>query len=599
MSQEDSMQTETRSSRRVGLTTAPMALVVLAGAFLAPRASGPSAAADPATAAVALAQSAPSTQAASAPSRPVPTPIPVQPQAIARWRDARFGMFIHWGPVSLTGKEIGWARGLEIPIDEYDALYKRFDPVSFDPDEWVSIAKAAGMKYMVLTTKHHDGFVLWDTKQTPYNIMNSPLKRDVVKELSAAARKQGIGFGTYYSTCDWHHPDFPLTSPGGKVRRPTSNLDRYTDYLKAQVKELLTNYGPLFTLWFDVPQEFDEARGQDVINMARAIQPDIVINNRTGAPGDYRTPEQFVPTTGYADDWETCMTLNDQWAYSDTDQNWKSSTTVIRMLADVASKGGNFLLNVGPDSHGVIPAASVERLRDVGKWMAVNGSAIYGTSVGPFARLSYGVATRKESRLFVHVFDWPADQQLRVPLRSPVKAASLLAQPSAPLKVRTEADRVIVEVPRTPPDPTASVVVLDLAAEPVVLPLPTSGTGVRTSASSAAGDAPASNVLDGTARGVWRAADGQKAGSIEIDLGAPTAIGAFAFDEPDVWPRVKQRYRLDVLEGSTWKTIASGPTVGHGHQANIPPTTAQRFRLAMERDDAAPSIAEWRLYRPE
>jgi alpha-L-fucosidase len=508
-------------------------------------------------------------------------------------------MFIHWGPVSLTGKEIGWARGLEIPIDEYDALYKRFDPVSFDPDEWVSIAKAAGMKYMVLTTKHHDGFVLWDTKQTPYNIMNSPLKRDVVKELSAAARKQGIGFGTYYSTCDWHHPDFPLTSPGGKVRRPTSNLDRYTDYLKAQVKELLTNYGPLFTLWFDVPQEFDEARGQDVINMARAIQPDIVVNNRSGAPGDFRTPEQFVPTTGYAGDWETCMTLNDQWAYSDTDTNWKSSTTVIRMLADVASKGGNFLLNVGPDSQGIIPAASVERLRDVGKWMSVNGASIYGTTAGPFARLSYGVATRKGNTLYLHVFDWPSNQELRVPLRSAVTRAYLLQQPNAALKVRTEADRVVIDVPKTAPDAAATVVALELGAEPVVLPLPTAGSAVRATASSAAADAPATNVLDGTAQAVWRASSDQKSAWVEIDLGAPTAIGAFAFDEPDVWPRVKQRYRLEVLEGSAWKTIASGPTVGHGHQANIPPTTAQRFRLAMERDDAAPSIAEWRLYRPE
>jgi alpha-L-fucosidase len=429
--------------------------------------------------------------------------------------------------------------------------------------------------------------------------MNSPFRRDVVKELSAAARKQGIGFGTYYSTCDWHHPDFPLTSPGGKVRRPTSNLDRYTEYLKAQVTELLTSYGPLFTLWFDVPQDFDEARGQDVINMARTLQPDIVVNNRSGAPGDYRTPEQFVPTTGYAGDWETCMTLNGQWAYSDTDQNWKSSTDLVRKLADIASKGGNFLLNVGPDARGVIPAPSVERLREVGQWMAVNGSAIYGTTASPFARLSYGVATRKGRTLYLHVFDWPSDQQLRVPLRSPVTSASLLARPGSALKVRTETDRVVIDVPSSAPDAAASVVALELGAEPVVLPLPTAGSGVRATASSAAADAPPSNVIDGTAKALWRAADGETAGWVEIDLGGPTAIAAFAFDEPDVWPRVKQRFRLEAWADGGWKALASGPTVGHGHTANVPATTARRFRLAMERDDAPPSVAEWRLYRPE
>ena len=210
---------------------------------------------------------------------------------IADWRSLRFGMFIHWGPVSLTGQEIGWSRGKQTSIEEYDQLYKRFDPVQFDADEWVRVAKAAGMKYIVLTTKHHDGFCLWDTRQTDYNIMNSPFGRDVVKELAAACKKQGIEFGAYYSVCDWHHPDFPRTSPGGKVARKEYNLDRYTEYLKAQVAELLTNYGPLVTLWFDVPQEFDAQRGQKVIDMCRSIQPGIVINNRTGAEGDYNTPE--------------------------------------------------------------------------------------------------------------------------------------------------------------------------------------------------------------------------------------------------------------------------------------------------------------------
>ena len=173
----------------------------------------------------------------------------------------KFGMFIHWGPVSLKGTEIGWSRGAPIPIEEYDNLYKRFNPVKFDADQWVEIAKDAGMKYMVLTTKHHDGFCLFDTKQTDYNIMHSPFGRDVVKELAAACRKQGMAFGTYYSVADWHHPDFPHGSPGGKSLKPNPNLDRYEQYLRKQVEELIRNYGPLLTMWFDVPQDFDAVRG--------------------------------------------------------------------------------------------------------------------------------------------------------------------------------------------------------------------------------------------------------------------------------------------------------------------------------------------------
>jgi len=210
----------------------------------------------------------------------------------------RFGMFIHWGPVSITGKEIGWSRGKETPIATYDNLYKQFNPKNYNADEWVSIAKAAGMKYIVLTTKHHDGFCLWATKQTDYNIMNSPFQRDVLKELAAACKRQGIALGTYYSTCDWYHPDFPLTSPGGKVRREKSDIDSYQRFLLAQIRELITNYGPLLTIWNDVPQEF-KGRGAATIKMVRELQPDILINDRTGDGGDYNTPEQrvgYLPT---------------------------------------------------------------------------------------------------------------------------------------------------------------------------------------------------------------------------------------------------------------------------------------------------------------
>jgi alpha-L-fucosidase len=203
-------------------------------------------------------------------------------------------MFIHWGPVTLKGTEISMSRGVEVPISEYDSLYMKFNPVNFNADEWVSVAKSAGMKYMVLVAKHPDGFCLWNTRQTDYNIMHSPFKRDVVKELSEACKKQGIRFGTYYSTPDWHNPDFPKTGPKGTVTREKSDLDAYTRYLKRQIAELLLNYGPLEVLWFDVPQLFDVKRGQGVIDFARTIQPDILINDRTRAKGPKRQVRMLV-----------------------------------------------------------------------------------------------------------------------------------------------------------------------------------------------------------------------------------------------------------------------------------------------------------------
>jgi alpha-L-fucosidase len=327
---------------------------------------------------------------------------------MASWREARFGMFIHWGPVSLKGTEIGWSRGKGVPIEEYDNLYKQFNPVQFNADEWVNVAKDAGVKYIVLTTKHHDGFCLWDTKQTDYNIMNSPFKRDVVKELAAACKKQGIAFGTYYSVCDWHHPDFPLGSPGGRSRKPDPNLDRYEQYLCKQVEELIRNYGPLFTLWFDVPQEFNAERGRRVIKWVRSLQPGIVINNRTGAGGDFDTPEQKIGGFNMSRPWETCMTICRQWAWKPAD-NMKSLKDCLQTLVRTAGGDGNLLFNVGPMPTGEIEPRQVERLKEMGAWLAKYGPSVYGTRGGPFKPGSYGVSTRKDKTVYLHVMSWAGD----------------------------------------------------------------------------------------------------------------------------------------------------------------------------------------------
>jgi len=389
---------------------------------------------------------------------------------IAPWRAARFGMFIHWGPVSLKGTEIGWSRGKEVPIAEYDELYKRFNPVKFNADAWVAVAKATGMKYVVLTTKHHDGFCLWDTKQTEYNIMQSPFQRDVTRELAEACRKQGIGFGTYYSTCDWHHPDFPVTSPGGKTKREQFNLDRYTDYLKAQTSELVTNYGPLFTLWFDVPQKFDAVRGQGVIDHLRALQPNLVINNRTGAKGDYDTPEQKIGGFNMDRPWESCMTICNQWAWKPND-DMKSLEKCVRTLLLTVGGDGNLLFNVGPTPEGEIEGRQIERLKEMGAWVAKHSASIYGTRGGPFKPGSWGAATRSDNRITLFIMNWPANGRLSLPaISTKVIAANTMGGAKVAFETQANGEMVLIAPPEAERDPIATAIMLTLDGPALALP---------------------------------------------------------------------------------------------------------------------------------
>jgi alpha-L-fucosidase len=334
--------------------------------------------------------------------------FPTKEARLEWWKDARFGMFIHWGPVSLKGTEIGWSRGKEIPVEEYDALYKQFNPVKYNAEEWVKLAKDAGMKYIVFTSKHHDGFCMWNTKFTDHNIMNSPFGRDVMKELAEACKKNGMALGFYHSTTDWYNPDFPLTSPGGTVRRATSDIEKYTEYLKNQSVEIIRNYGPLLVMWYDVPQEFDSIRGQGVIDYIRTIQPDIIVNNRTGAPGDFDTPEQRVGTFQNNRAWETCMTIGRQWAWKPDDEV-KSLEQCLHSLIRSAGGDGNLLFNVGPKPDGTIEPLQAERLKQMGKWLKKYGYTIYATRGGPFKPTDWGVSTRKGNKIYLHILKWSGD----------------------------------------------------------------------------------------------------------------------------------------------------------------------------------------------
>lgn len=415
------------------------------------------------------------------------------------WREARFGLFIHWGLYSILGGEWNgqtnhaeWIRTTaQIPLEEYDKLVPRFNPVKFDAEAWVQMAKDAGMKYIVLTSKHHDGFCLFDSKQTDFDVMSTPFQRDILKELADASRKAGLKICWYHSIMDWHHPDYVPRREWEKTRSSEgAQLDRYIAHLKAQLKEIVTNYGDIGVLWFDGEWEstWNNERGRDLYDYVRSLQPNIIINNRVGASragmegfdngegvGDFGTPEQQVPATGLPGvDWESCITMNNNWGYNSHDQNWKSATELIRMLADIASKGGNLLLNIGPTSEGVFPQASVERLREIGNWMRVNSEAIYGTHASPFNQLAWGRCTQKSieggTRLYLHVFDWPTNGSLRVPgiFNQTQKAFLLGDKEKTALHVTREEDALLISVPQQAPDAHNSVVVLDIVGAPDV-----------------------------------------------------------------------------------------------------------------------------------
>ena len=436
------------------------------------------------------------------------------------WREAKFGLFIHWGLYAVPagryqGKPVGgigeWImHSAHIPVADYAAYAGQFDPEQFNADQWVGYAKAAGMKYIVMTAKHHEGFAMFPTKVDDYNIAaRTPFKRDPIGEMSAACRKAGIKFGVYYSqNLDWHHPGGGTAGPAWDPAQ-TGDFDAYVKTVSApQVTELITRYHP-DVLWWDINGPFTPAQVR-LLTASFPQDPGLIYNNRLGGgvPGDTETPEQTIPANGFpGKDWETCMTINDTWGYKTDDTNFKSAETLLHNLVDIASKGGNYLLNVGPTAQGIIPAPEVERLQAVGKWMKTNGEAVYGTSATPFKKLAWGRCTQKKdganTTLYLHVFDWPADGKLRVPgLTNVVRSAYLLDGKRA-IPAAKDADGVTLTVPVTAPDAVSSTVVLKIVGPAVVTPPPPTYIGQD-----------ASGVLKLAAK------DAEPHGGVQYELGA-------------------------------------------------------------------------------
>ncbi len=411
------------------------------------------------------------------------------------WHGAKFGMFIHWGPCSLASVEISWPimapeAKWSITQEEYVNLYKRFNPGSYNPVTWVELAKAAGQRYMIFTTKHHDGFCMFDSSFTDYKITNAPYKKDVVRMLADACRENGMPLGFYYSPPDMHHPAYRDASTQAKMNwhgEPTrAEWPVYLAYMEMQVRELLCRYGPATVIWFDGLDHQEKYDGYSVVRMIRDMSPGTLVNNRIGVPGDFETPEQWVPkripvkgvrisgtnpeeagalkggipTPAEFQPWETCMTINETWAYNKNDRNFKSTKFLIQTLVDVVSKGGNLLLNVGPTPEGTIQPEFQERLRGIGDWLKANGDSIYETKLGPLQDLPFGRSTAKGETIFLHVFDWPKDGKLRVSnLEAKVEGANLLAKGTSLPFHQTEGG-LILDVPAEMPDRSDTVISL-------------------------------------------------------------------------------------------------------------------------------------------
>ncbi|MBI5093938.1 MAG: alpha-L-fucosidase [Candidatus Hydrogenedentes bacterium] len=517
------------------------------------------------------------------------------------WRTARFGLFVHWGPVSLKGTEIGWSRGGErrgtegkqgpIPVDVYDDLYKQFNPEKFDAREWVDIARSAGMKYVVFTTKHHDGFCEFDSRLTDYKITNSPFKRDIVGELAKACHDANFPLGFYYSPPDWHHPDYR-----------TANHARYVQYLHGQLRELVTNYAPVSIVWFDgLGGTSQDWNAPDLVKMIRGLQPQVIINNRAGLPEDFDTPEQVVGGFQMDRPWESCITICQQWAWK-PDDDMKSLKECVRTLANCAGGDGNLLLNVGPMPTGEIEPRQVARLKEIGAWLGKYGASIYGTRGGPFKPGEWGASTRAGNTIFVHVFALEGPSVTLPSVNKKIVSARLLG--GAAVKVAQTDKAVVITVPPDKRDDIDTVVALELDGPAMDI------TPISMSPSLTVGKpAKASNfhqkdetyapdkAVDDNVGTRWATDGGTHEAWLEVDLGQPTTFDRAEIDE--ACDRRVQDFELQYRDGDAWKTFFHGTTIGPRWKQTFPPVTAQVVRLNILKASEGPTFWEFNLYSPK
>ncbi|NLH41105.1 MAG: alpha-L-fucosidase [Planctomycetes bacterium] len=538
---------------------------------------------------------------------------------IAWWREARFGMFLHWGPVSLKETEISWSRANSnpkcpnkgpIPVEVYDNLYKRFNPTEFDARAWVALARAAGMKYMVLTAKHCDGFLLWDSKVDEYNIMHTPFRRDVCAELVRAAREADMRIGWYFSPMDWRDPDF-------RTERNAAFLQR----MQGEIRELLTNYGPIDLLWFDHDggeAMYDQA---NTYALVKRLQPRTVVNNRLDLSvgddnrrilspfADYTTPEQVVGAYEDRVPWESCMTVSrrSQWSWGGSQDGVKPLETCLDMLISCAGGDGNLLLNVGPTPTGRIAPEQADLLRGIGAWLAQWGQSIYGTRGGPFKPGRFGVSTRKDRTIYLHIRRWPQDV-LTLPA-IPARIVRSVALTGGQATVRQSEDAIEVSVPAADRQAVDTIVALELDRPardipPVDVPVASSSltTGCKATASNVyQGDAQygADKAVDGDPETRWASDSGVQSAWLEVDLGRPTAIGRAVVEQ--AYPELHRcrKYAIEYLQDGQWTACYGGENLGATLDVSFAPVTAQRVRLNITEAADGPTIWEFSLFPPK
>lgn len=526
---------------------------------------------------------------------------------------ARFGQFIHWGAYSKLGgvyngrnyRPAEWImNSAKISKDDYiKKATSLFNPEDYDPKEWVAMMKEAGQKYFVITTKHHDGFSMYNTNVNgfkTYDIVNSSTYgEDPLKKLAKESKKQGIKFGIYYSILDWVNEN-ALGSEEDSLKK-----ELYLTQMKEQLRELIENYDPDI-LWFDGNwykwlEEKEISEG--LYKYLRTIKPDLIINNRLGnGVGDFITAEQYIPGSSSSKPWETAMTMNGTWGYATHDHNWKSTKTIISHLVEVASKGGNFLLNVGPTGEGKIPEPSVERLREVGKWLDVNGESIYGTKGNILIEDSdWGYSTTTEGKVYLHIINWPTSKELEIPMpKNHINNIYLLNKSDSSLQYHIKDGKIIIALPEHAPDPYDSVIAIAVDGEPKPLEYENLALNKQVTASSTWNNEKnyqPEKLVDGNHSTRWSASGNEKDNWVEIDFGKVTTFNKVNIREfimPD--SRVEQ-FSLQYWDGEQWIDIHKGTKVGGNKSIEFPNVKGSKVRLNMTaKNDEAISIYEFQVH---